>query len=93
MGLWLRYSACTFLYGAIHTIMDMPSEKTYTNHTNGKRETQPVLFTQKVGYLMLGGSIGPGIWPILFRDDLIALECLLRGKDPARYGRMFNMFD
>ena len=93
MNLWLRYFPCTFLYGAVHCIMDMPSEDVYTNNTNGKHEKQPVLLTHKIGYLVAGGCIGVAMWPIMLKDDVTRLECLLRGKDPSNYGRMYNIFD
>ena len=90
---WLpRYLSCTFLYGAIHSTINIPRESLYTNYTNGKHEKQTVLFTHKLGYVLFGGGLGISLWPLMLRNDLIQLECFLRGKDAANYG-IKHVFD
>ena len=49
------------------------------------RSTKELLVVDKM-LLIVGGALsGPLIWPLFVRDDLVRVECLVRGKRARDY--------
>ena len=74
------YCGITFAYGAVHAIRELWSCKTYYNQ---KKQEMALVDKLSFGVGMTGSAYF--LWPILLRQDLIHLECLLRGKRVADY--------
>ena len=93
MNSWHLYTNITFLYGAFHAMMNMPKKCTYTHHITHQEEEKTILLSHEMGNVLLGAGLGPILWPVMMRDDITRLECLICGKDPAQYGKKLSIFN
>lgn len=78
------YIKCTCLYGLAHGIPYAWSYKTRI-YKSSYREPKELLLVDKVGVVVANTVTAPILWPLLFREDLIRLECLARGKPVRDY--------
>jgi hypothetical protein len=74
------YCVITFAYGAVHAIRELWSFKTYYKN---KKQEMALVDKLSMGVGMTGSAYF--LWPVLLRQDLIRLECLLRGKSVTDY--------
>jgi hypothetical protein len=83
-----RYAVGTLSYGFIHSAA---CEYSKTKHFYQQRSYNYVakekLLIDKLGRTALGTAAAPVAWPLMVNYDLIRLDCLVRGKDAAEYGR------
>lgn len=68
-------------YGLAHAIPAVQSYRT----SMYPRSKQPLLLVDKVFAVAVLTAITPLVWPLMLREDLIRLECLVRGKPVADY--------
>ena len=81
------YTVSTCLYGFIHSVAyNYDSSKKYYQKSTASYEPKQKLLADKLGSVALGTAAAPVVWPIMFWEDLMHLECVARGKDPAEYG-------
>jgi hypothetical protein len=92
MTLIPRYLSLTFLYGSIHTGLNAKSHTKYINHQTGDVTLQPILASHQLTRIVLGGCMGPSVWPIMLYDDATTAECRLTGRDQVHYGKMLDLF-
>jgi hypothetical protein len=71
------YVGVTWAYGVAHAIPFLWSRK--TKYVLSK-ERQDMLLVDKVLHGAQLGCSSLFLWPFLLREDLIRLECLMRGK-------------
>ena len=62
------YLGVTCAFSMVHAIWDIASP-----------EYKDFMVVDKIGLVLLATVSGFVIWPILLREDLILLECLVRG--------------
>lgn len=76
------YFRMTCAYGLGHAVPWAWSYKTNMYNTHGKRE---LLLVDKLGVIAVSTLVAPFNWPFLLREDLIRIECLMRGKPVGEY--------
>jgi hypothetical protein len=69
-----------FSYGLAHTIPAVNSRRTRLLYGYSAVPDQPLLWTDRVGLALLFTACTPFTWPLMVREDLVRLECLVRGK-------------
>lgn len=74
------YVGATCAYGLAHAVPHAWNKKTWMYRTTDKCE---LLVVDKLFLVVANTATAPILWPFIVRDDLIRLECLVRGK-PAR---------
>ena len=90
MSKWARRYVCaTLSYGfvraATHEYHDNGTKLYYNRHTR-ESEHKERLLVDKLGRLSSNTIAAVTVWPLMVSDDLICLECAVRGKDPIEYG-------
>jgi hypothetical protein len=74
------YIGATCAYGLAHAVPIAWNKKTWMYGSSSKCD---LLLVDKCFLVAANTVTAPMLWPLLLRDDLIRLECLVRGK-PAR---------
>jgi len=68
-------------YGLAHAIPAVQACRTWVY----PRANQPMLLVDKVFVVAVLTASTPLLWPFMLREDLIRLECLVRGKPVTDY--------
>jgi hypothetical protein len=76
------YFASTMAYSFAHTVPRVWSFKTVWYPGCEKKE---YLWVDKVGMVTMNTVMGPFCWPVRLREDLVQLECRVRGKAVKDY--------
>ena len=80
------YINTTLTYGFTRAVTyDYEGEKYYRNKKTAEYEKKEMLIFDKIGRISMKTVAATFAWPVMLGDDLIRLECVVRGKDPAEY--------
>ncbi len=79
------YLNVTLAYGLAHALPSAWSYKTSMYSTGYHAPKKELLFVDKTAMVFASTVSTPVLWPILLRDDLIRVECLVRGKPIRDY--------
>lgn len=79
LGLYLKGAT---LFGLVHAIPYAWSHQSSIYPTHGRRE---LLVVDKVALIGFYALSAPVVWPLMLREDLVRLECLVRGKSVREY--------
>jgi hypothetical protein len=74
-----------FGYGLAHSIPVVNSRRARCLYGYNAVPDAPLLWTDRAGLLLLFTALTPFTWPMMVREDLVKLECLLRGKRATDY--------
>jgi hypothetical protein len=76
-----------FAYGFAHAIPLVRARKTVYKYDfkDGKMVREPLLWIDQVGIAAAIAFSTPVTWPLMLREDLVRLECLVRGKRAQDY--------
>jgi hypothetical protein len=74
-----------FGYGLAHSIPVVNSRQARQVYGYSAVPDAPLLWTDRAGLLLLFTACTPFTWPMMVREDLVKLECLLRGKRVTDY--------
>ena len=81
------YFSITMLYGLTRGVYERcDCKETYMNFRTNKRETKPMLLSQKAGAILKSTTVAPLVWPFMLCEDAVHLELCLCKIDPATYG-------
>ena len=81
MGFFDKFLGIAFSYSAFRKLYYTKDLK-YRKNINDKIEERPILYTDKLGLFVLGGSIGMWKFPILLLSDISKVEMYLREIKP-----------
>jgi hypothetical protein len=81
------YLWVTCAYGLAHSVQDVWALKTnlYGSHVSKPDNLREMMLVDKFVVVVMGTVSSSVLWPLLLRDDLIRLECLVRGKQVKDY--------
>ena len=76
-----------FAYGLAHAIPLVRARRTVYKYDfkDGKMVREPLLWIDQVGIAAAIAFSTPITWPLMLHEDLVRLECLLRGKRVQDY--------
>jgi hypothetical protein len=76
-----------FAYGLAHAIPLVRARRTVYKYdfNDNKLGREPLLWTDQLGLAAAIAVSTPFTWPFMLREDLIRLECLVRGKQARDY--------
>lgn len=77
-----QYLKITLAYGFVHAVPYAWNCKTSLYSGHGRRE---LLVVDKASVIFANTVTAPILWPFLLRDDLIRVECFVRGKPVKDY--------
>ncbi len=80
-----RYFHITWAYGLAHAMPYVWSYKTSLYRTTYNEPKRELLVVDKAGLVIVNMASAPIMWPFLLREDLIRLECFMRGKPAGEY--------
>jgi hypothetical protein len=83
-----RYVGATLSYGFVRAATNEyydDTKKLYYNSNTRKSEHKDRLLVYKLGRISSNTFAAVTVWPLMVGDDLIRLECAVRGKDPKEY--------
>ena len=69
-----------FGYGLLHAIPVANSRQARCLYGYKSAPDHPLLWTDRICLTLLLTASTPFTWPMMLREDLVRLECLLRGK-------------
>jgi hypothetical protein len=73
-------------YGFVRSVTyDYKGTKRYYNEVTEKREEKEMLLVDKIGRITGGSCAALFIWPVMLGEDLVRLECAVKGKDTREY--------
>jgi hypothetical protein len=74
-------------YGFAHAIPFVRARRTVYKYDfkDGKMVREPLLWIDQVGIAAAIAFSTPVTWPLMLREDLVRLECLVRGKRAQDY--------
>lgn len=75
----------TFAYGLAHAIPRAQSYKTFFYPCSNYESDRHLLWADKVLLAALITASTPLTWPLMLREDLVRVECLVRGKPIRDY--------
>ena len=81
------YVCLTCGYGLVHAVCEAWSLQTRIYQLHPGDPPREVLLVDKASLIAFATMVTPATWPLLLRDDLIRLECYVRGKRVADYLR------
>ena len=79
------YLNVTLAYGLAHALPSAWAYKTAMYRSSYKDPKKELLLVDKLGMVVAETVSTPILWPILMREDLIRVECLVRGKPIRDY--------
>jgi len=84
----LAYYVCgTLSYGFIRSVSyNWNSERRYYENSTGSYALKEKLIVNKIGSVVGETVAAVAVWPVMMGEDLVRLECVVRGKDPGEYG-------
>jgi hypothetical protein len=81
------YVLATMTYGLIRTAPRFyDREKKYYDHKLGIQGMRQLLWSEKIGGVMVDGYSAILAWPVYLGCDIALLEVILRGRNPQDYG-------
>ena len=73
-------------YGFVRSVTyDYKSTKKYYNEISGKNEVKDMLLVDKIGHISGSTWAAVFLWPAMLGEDLVRLECAVKGKDAREY--------
>jgi hypothetical protein len=80
----------TLAYGFTREVTvtyDYKDSKKYYNQKTGQTELKEMLLVDKIGRITgnLNTVAAMGAWPFMLGEDLVRLDCAVKGRDPSKY--------
>ena len=84
----LAYYLCgTLSYGFIRSVSyNWNSTRRYHENSTGLYVLKEKLIIDKIGSVTGDTLAAVAVWPVMMGEDLVRLECVVRGKDSGEYG-------
>lgn len=89
MGIWEKFGGFAFSYTAFRKLYYTKDLK-YRKIIDDKIEERPILYSDKLGHFVFGGSIGMWSFPILLYSDISKVEMYLRDIKP--FPKVYNKY-
>jgi hypothetical protein len=84
--MWKHYVACSFVYGTSRKILQTSNGRCIETPKYKRYNMVPLLFTQRLAIIIIGGTISAVCLPMYAIKDLGRLEVAIRNVDPSLYG-------
>ncbi len=82
----VNYIGVTAAYGFVRSATyNFEGTKRYFNRRTQAFEVKHKLLIDQIGGVAAGTLAAISIWPFMLGEDLVRLECAVRGKDPREY--------